>query len=155
VVSSARDRLSQEMDFEEAARQHKRIEKIEGVMRLKDELVSDIDRLHGVAVTTSINPGAVELWFVHQGSWQPPYRFHVAETTSVAGSLDQRLKEALSCLQWNCQTGRRRQEHLALLARWYYSSWREGEWLPFDSLGQPPMRKLVRSISRVAQNTGP
>ena len=28
---------------------------------------------------------------------------------------------------------RERQEHLALLARWYYSSWREGEWLAFES----------------------
>jgi hypothetical protein len=37
------------MDFEEAARQHKRLEKIDGVLRLKDELVTDIDRLHGVA----------------------------------------------------------------------------------------------------------
>ena len=151
VVSSARDRLSQEMDFEEAARQHKRLEKIDGVLRLKDELVADIDRLHGVAVTTSVDPGAVELWFVHQGCWQPPYRFPVTETTTVGVSLDQRLREALTGMQWTVLSGRHRQEHIALLARWYYSSWREGEWLPFESPGQPPMKKLVRLISRVAQ----
>src|SRR5262249_23042481 len=48
TVAAARDRLSQEMNFEEAQRQHKRLEKIEGVLRLKDDLVADIDRLHGV-----------------------------------------------------------------------------------------------------------
>src|SRR5204863_6508285 len=86
IVSSARDRLSQEMDFEEAARQHKRLEKIEGVLRLKDELVADIDHLNGVAVTGSSDPGAVELWFVRSGAWQRPLRFEVA---APSVSLDQ------------------------------------------------------------------
>src|SRR5207249_2957901 len=47
-IASSRDRLSQEMAFEEAARQHKRFEKVQDVLRLRDELASDIDRLHGV-----------------------------------------------------------------------------------------------------------
>jgi excinuclease ABC subunit C len=151
VASAARDRFSQEMDFEEAARQHKRFEKIDGVLRLKDDLVADIDRLHGVAVTTSIDPAAVELWFLHQGCWQPPCRFPVTGTDTAGVSLDKRLREALTGMQWTVLSGRRRQEHIALLARWYYSSWRQGEWLPFESTSQPPVRKLVRLISRVAQ----
>ena len=44
-----------------------------------------------------------------------------------------------------------RQEYLALLARWYYSTWREGEWLGFDSYGDIPYRKLVNAVSRVAR----
>src|SRR5580692_8548395 len=80
-VESARERLSQEMNFEEAARQHKRLEKIEGVLRLKDELVTGIDNLNGVAVTTSVNPDSVELWFVYKGFWQEPLRFSVAESS--------------------------------------------------------------------------
>src|SRR5215813_6019075 len=47
-VESARDRLSQEMNFEEAARQHARLEKIEAALRLRDELATDIDHLNGV-----------------------------------------------------------------------------------------------------------
>jgi excinuclease ABC subunit C len=147
TVESARDRLSQEMNFEEAARQHKRLEKIEGVLRLKDELVADIDHLNGVAVTTSLDPGAVELWFVHRGCWQSPLRFPVAESSV---SLDHRLSDAVSAMEWKTLDPRRRQEHLALLARWYYSSWREGEWLAFDAPEKLPFRKLVRLISRVA-----
>jgi hypothetical protein len=44
---------------------------------------------------------------------------------------------------------RERQEYLALLARWYYSSWRDGEWLAFDSYDDIPYRKLVNAVSRV------
>ena len=147
TLESARDRLSQEMNFEEAARQHKRLEKIEGVLRLKDELVADIDRLHGVAVTPSIQSGAVDLWLVYRGCWQPPLRFPVAESSV---SLDQRLREAISAVDWKLLPSRQRQEHLALLARWYYSSWREGEWLAFESPEKLPFRRLVRLVSRVA-----
>jgi hypothetical protein len=46
---------------------------------------------------------------------------------------------------------RERQEYLALLARWYYSSWREGEWLLIDNFDALPYRKLVHAISRVAR----
>ena len=46
---------------------------------------------------------------------------------------------------------RERQEYLALLARWYYSSWREGEWLAFESYDEIPYRKLVNAVSRVAR----
>jgi hypothetical protein len=47
-------------------------------------------------------------------------------------------------------TVRERQEYLALLARWYYSSWRDGEWLGFDSYEDIPYRKLVNAVARVA-----
>jgi hypothetical protein len=49
-------------------------------------------------------------------------------------------------------TARERQEYLALLARWYYSSWRDGEWLSFESWDEIPYRKLVHAISRVARH---
>lgn len=151
-VEAARDRLSQEMNFEEAARQHKRLEKIEGAMRLKDELAEDIDHLNGVAVTASADPSAVELWFVHQGCWQAARRFPVAD--SAVGnnvSLDRRLREIVAAMEWETAPARARQESLALLARWYYSSWREGEWLAFHAPEKLPFRRLVRLVSKVAR----
>src|SRR5579864_2632779 len=150
-ATAVRDRASADLDFEQAARQHKRIEKIEEVLGLCDELVRDISRLSGVAVTASVEPQAVELWFVWQGSWQPPHRvtFEVAEGKPV--SLDQKLRETENSLEPAEQTMRERQEHLAILARWFYSSWRDGEWFAFDSLKNVPYRKLVHAISRVAQ----
>src|SRR5207253_3208546 len=111
TVAAARDRLSVEMNFEEAARQHKRLEKIEGVLRLKDELVTNIGWLNGAAVTASVDPAAVELWFVHRGCWQAPLRFSVAES---GVSLDQRLRESIAAMEWKTPGSKERQEHLAL-----------------------------------------
>jgi len=149
VTSAARDRLSQEMNFEEAARQHKRLERIEQVLALRDDLVGDIDRLYGVAVAPCTEPDSVLLWFVFQGSWQAPQRFPL---TSLV-SLDQRLRELVASLEPAPVSLADRQEHLALLARWHYSTWSDGEWIGFHGLEETPYRKLVRAISRVRQKT--
>lgn len=153
AVTAARDRLSQEMNFEEALRQHKRVEKIQEVLKLRDELARDIDRLNGVAVTASAAPQAVELWFVREGYWQPPQRltFEVAEGKPV--SLDQRLRETIAAIGSAKLARRERQEYLALVARWFYSSWRDGEWLAFDGLDNVPYRKLVHAVSRVGKGS--
>lgn len=145
TITSARDRLSEEMNFEEAARQHKRLEQVNEVLALRDDLVTGIDQLYGVAVVPSTEPDVVRLWFMCQGCWQGPR--DLALTSHV--SLDQRLRELVSQLKPVLAPRQDRQEHLALLARWFYSTWRDGEWIGFPSLEQAPYRKLVRGISRV------
>jgi excinuclease UvrABC nuclease subunit len=176
----ARDRLSQEMNFEEAARLHKQLEKVQEVLKLRDELAGNIDDLNGLAVTRSVAPGCVELWFMLGGCWQAPRRFAVEAAGAKSESLDRRLREIAAELHpespWQggcaplaqrpcCITNgntvnrvlpervgaRERQEHLALLARWFYSSYRDGEWIPFAGLEDIPYRKLVRAISRQGQ----
>jgi excinuclease UvrABC nuclease subunit len=149
-LAASRDHLSEEMDFEAAARQHKQLEKIQQVLRLRDELVREIGSLHGVAVTASAAPGAVELRFVTGGCWQPPVHFGFEVVEGKTVSLDHRLHEVVAEVSPRKPGVRERQEHLALLARWYYSSWRDGAWLPFEDLDRVPYRKLVRSISRIA-----
>ena len=47
AAGAARDRMSADLDFEQAARQHKRVEKIQEVLSLRDELARDIERLNG------------------------------------------------------------------------------------------------------------
>ncbi|MGO4879323.1 MAG: hypothetical protein ACLP59_00705 [Bryobacteraceae bacterium] len=155
VIESARDRYSQEMMFEEASRQHKRYEKVQEVLKLRDDLARDIDRLHGVAITPSAAPNAVELWIVREGYWQTPQRlsFDIEEGKPV--SLDGKLRDTFAGLPVHRLPIRERQEYLALLARWYYSSWRDGEWLPVESFESPPYRKLVHAISRVARRDSP
>jgi len=152
VVAAARDRLSAEMDFEEAARQHKRLERIQAVLALRGDLACDIDRLYGVAVAPSPLPDSVLLWFVCQGAWQAPVEFALISPhfTSMV-SLDQRLRELVGSVQPVMPSLAEKQEHLALLARWRFSTWSDGEWIGFPSLDQAPYRKLVRAISRVSQ----
>ena len=155
VIASDRDRRSEQMNFEEAARQHKRLEKIQQILKLADELARDIDRLCGVSVTPSVAPDSVELWFVLAGRRLPPRRFDFGVVDGKTVSLDQRLREVVASLRPARLSLREKQEQLALLARWCYSSWRDGEWLSFGSLEEIPYRKLVRAISRVAAAARP
>jgi excinuclease UvrABC nuclease subunit len=150
AIAHSRDRLSEEMRFEEAARQHKRYEKVQEVLKSADELARDIDRLNGVAVTRSLAADAVEMWFVREGWWQEPQRFSFEVRDGTPVSLDRKLRETFAAVAPRKLTLRERQEYLALLARWYYSSWRDGEWLGFESYGDIPYRKLVNAVARVA-----
>jgi excinuclease UvrABC nuclease subunit len=150
AIAHSRDRLSEEMMFEEAARQHKRFEKVQDVLKQADELARDIERLNGVAITRSLAADAVEMWFVREGWWQEPRRFSFEVRDGTPVSLDQKLRETFAAIAPRKATVRERQEYLALLARWYYSSWRDGEWLAFESYEEIPYRKLVNAVARVA-----
>ena len=150
---AARDRCSEEMQFEQAARQHKEVEKIQAALGLRDELARDIERLNGVLATPSADPSHVQLRFFLRGAWQPTLLFPVTEDTGDAGSLDHRLRELASSLDPAPISAAERQEHLALIARLYYSTWRDGEWLLFDDLARLPYRKLVRAISKAHKQT--
>ena len=149
-VELARDRASADLDFESAARQHKRLEKIQEVRKLRDELAVDLERMNGVAVTKSVAEGTVDLRFVSRGFWQAVDRFTLMPPGGKMISMDQRLRELVAGLPPVHSSVRDRQDHLALLARWYYSSWRDGDWLFFEDGGEPPYRKLVRAISKAA-----
>jgi excinuclease ABC subunit C len=152
AIERSRDRLSEEMMFEEAARQHKRLEKVQEVLKLSDELARDVDRLSGVAITPSLAADAVEMWFVRDGNWCEPRRFAFEVEEGKPVSLDRKLREVFAQLAPRRHTVRDRQEYLALLARWYYSSWRDGEWLPLDG-AELPYRKLVNAVHRVARRS--
>ena len=152
TTEAARDRLSAEMDFEAAARLHKRVDRIEEVLKLRDALAFDIERLNGVAVTQSATPASVKLWFVISGSWQYPEEFQVGATGDKSVSIDHRLREVAGSIGVYKAPGRERQEHLALLARWFYSTWRDGEWIPFDNIEKLSYRKLTGAVSRVASS---
>jgi hypothetical protein len=160
-ATAARDRLSEEMNFEEAARQHQRSERINAVLALRGELVRDVDRLCGVVVTPALSVAApcssalcapalcaqtVNLHFVWRGAWIGPVPFAVEQ---MGSSLDQRLREIVDGIETPRISVQERQEHLALLARWYYSSWREGDWIAIDDPARVPYRRIVRAVSKV------
>jgi hypothetical protein len=179
---TARDRLSEEMRFEEAAREHARIEQIASVQKLSGELARNVDELHGVAVTRGHQRPGVRLWFLTGGVWRTPHDFSLAPDASGKPiSFDARLREIAATLnepaeKWGQTTlsttgrvqtvrssptgteqsvpvfpARLRQEHIAVLVRWYFSSSRDGEWLPMDEPGGLPYRKLVNAIHRVSK----
>ena len=170
-IEDARERSSAALEFEEAAREHQRLEKVRSALKLKDELARDIDRLFGLVIQPAApeqeadpaqsDPGqtdtepagmeqAVELWLIYKGFLQPSLRFPLSAPDGRPVSLDRRLRETLE--QASTQTGhtQERSDHLALLSRWYQSSWRKGELVLFDGLDRVPYRRVVNAISRVA-----
>ena len=151
AIAHSRDRLSDEMAFEEAGRLHKRFEKVQEVLKLRDELAREVDRLNGVAIVRSVAADAVELWCVRDGYPRQLARFGFEVEEGKTVSLDRKLRETFAGADPAKLTVRERQEQLALLARWCYSSWRDGEWLGFDTYDDIPYRRLVHAISRVAR----
>jgi excinuclease UvrABC nuclease subunit len=148
---AARDRLSGELRFEEAAREHARLERIAGVQKLSGDLARSVDELHGVAVTAGHHKPGVRLWFLAGGVWRAPHDFSLApDASGKPVSFDARLREIASALKGATAPAGRRQEHLAVLVRWYFSSSRDGEWLPMEAPDAPPYRKLVNAIHRVS-----
>jgi excinuclease UvrABC nuclease subunit len=148
-IAAARDRSSEDLQFEEAARQHKRYERVQQVLALRDELVTEAGSLTGVAVAPAAMADSVTLWFMLEGVWTDPVHFPLMATGREMVSLDQRLREQVSKLQPPRAAMPDRQEHAALLSKWFYSSWCDGEWISFRNLGQIPYRKLVNAIARV------
>ena len=149
-ATTARERLSADMDFEGAALMHQRLRRIEEVLGLQDEMARDVERLHAVAIAPSAHPEAVQLGWLRNGSWQgfTHLDFIAADGRSI--SLDTRLREIATSLPERRAGPIERMEQLAIVARWFYSSWRDGEMLLVDDWSKIPWRKLVNAVSRVA-----
>ncbi len=151
AAALARDRASEDLDFEAAAREHARWERIAALVKTPGELARDVQRLHGVAVTRSVQPRAVVLWFVREGVWAAPREFSVAPAAGKPTPLDTRLREMIGTIEAAKATLAERQDQLALLAKWYYSSWRDGEWLTIEEWPDAPYRRMVNAIHRVVR----
>lgn len=148
-AETARDRASAEMHFEEALQLHERVGRIRAVQAEAGDLARAIDQLTGVAVLPSSESGAVELWFMAGGAWQEPRRFQPSELGGAGGSLDRQLRELSVQIHPH---GAPNPEHLAILARWYGSSWRDGEWIGFESFEKIPYRRLVNAVGRILKH---
>ncbi len=147
----ARQRASADMDFELAAQAHKRLERINAATSSRDRVITAIDDFNGVALTPAYGYRRFYLWPVIAGYWQEPVPVDLSSLESRAKSLDQELRESIeSSLHTAVNSAGRRAEHLALFARWYYSSWRDGQWFPFRTLEDLNYRKLVRELSKLA-----
>lgn len=152
TLSAARDRACESTDFEQAAQIHKRLEKIGVAAGARDEVIREVHGFNGVALTRGSQLRSFRLWPMFAGFWQAPipldFSADDAQTTSLDRALRERLTQALSSARASGQ----RTEELALFARWYFSSWRDGEWFPFQNLADLNYRRLVREISKMVKS---
>jgi excinuclease UvrABC nuclease subunit len=155
VAESARERMSAEMDFEGAALMHQRCQRIAEVIGSRDEMAHELNHLNAVAVVPSVEPDAVDLGWLRGGVWQGFSRIAFAAADARAVSLDARLRDLALAAPLQLASPVERMEQLAILARWFYASWRDGELLLFEDWEKLPIRKLVNAVSRIAHGPQP
>ncbi len=151
LLSAARDRSCEATDFEHAAQVHKRVEKLKGAAALRDAVVGEIQQFSGVALTRASDPAQFRLWPMLEGFWQEPVTMDFSGEESRSRPLDHQLRDRLSACLAEPRSSGKRMEELAIFSRWYFSSWRDGEWFPFRTLGDLNYRRLVRQISNLAK----
>jgi excinuclease ABC subunit C len=150
-ISVQRDAASANLEFENAASLHARLDKLKPMLSQLAEIVHRIDRLAGVMVQRSASPESVNFFRIDAGRISGPLTFAIqsAEHTK-SQSMESRVQEALASLPAPApSTTLETMEHLTLLKRWYYRSSRIGEIFFVDEKGTLPMRRVVRGISRV------
>lgn len=151
ALSQAREAACERTEFEQAADIHKKIERVKAAASLRDDAITEIHNFHGVALTRGVQPFEFRLWPMLAGLWQEPLLLNVAPDQARGKSLDHEVRERLSESIANPRRDGRPGEELALFRRWYFSSWRDGQWFPFRSLEDLNYRRLVREISKMAQ----
>ena len=155
AMSAARDRACEELQFEQAAQLHKRIERIKATSALRDNAVGEIHEFGGVALTASAIPGELILWPMLQGYWQEPIPLTFLADEARARSLDEELRQLLTERLATPRVQGKRAEELAIFSRWYYSTWRDGQWFSFRHLGSLNYRQLVRGLSKMKNQASP
>ena len=148
---------SEALDFECAAALHRKLEKVAEVLRGLPELARKLDELDAVIVQCAAEESAVAIFAVRGGRIADPFFLRFGELASQPRSVEEILRESLTAvdlkgvdqapLVHEAHDREALVEHLALLARWFYSKPREGE--IFLRQRDWPYRRIIRACSRL------
>jgi excinuclease ABC subunit C len=156
-----RDSASAQLQFENAAAVHARLEKLAPVLQQMPEVVHRIDKLNGLIVQRSARAESVALFRVDAGLISGPIIFPIsAPEHTKSQSMEARIEEVLSKAgnpgrPPHHPTTMELMEQLAILKRWFYRGSRAGEIFFADAQGVLPMRRVVRGIGRVYKGEAP
>ena len=180
-IGRLRDEASARLEFEAAAAEHARLEKLKAVQQRVAEIVRRLDQLDGLLLQPSHLEGHITLIAISGGMLCQPVEFdvqpratmaehshdavatHVARAT-VPQSMEARLRMALAAVQpARPRSATEWMEHLALLKRWYYRTSKVGEVFfaePTGDAARPvgealPYRRVVRAVGRVFKGEKP
>jgi excinuclease UvrABC nuclease subunit len=157
TTEEERERASGGLDFERASALHKKIEKLDDMLRGRPELARRIQDLDAVILQRTAEEQTIGVYAVRGGRLDEPFFLRFAEIASQPRSAEQILRDYL-----DGSSGREKEkalvpremmsrddlgEHLALVARWYYSNPREGE--VFFHGKDWPYRRILRACARL------
>jgi excinuclease UvrABC nuclease subunit len=95
TIEEERERASSGLDFERAAALHKRIEKLDDVLRLKPELARRIQDLNAVILQRTAEDQSIAVFSIHGGRLAEPFFLRFAEIASQPRSAEHIFKDYL------------------------------------------------------------
>ncbi|MGH9866021.1 MAG: hypothetical protein ACRD4H_11460 [Candidatus Acidiferrales bacterium] len=150
-IEQERERASEELDFERAAALHKKVEKLDEVLRGQSELARQIQDLNALILQRTAEEQTIGIYAIRGGRLREPHFLRFAEIASQPRSAEQIFRDYLDAN--SPEDSGDLGENLWLLARWYYSNPREGE--IFFREKDWPYRRILRACSRLlSRKTG-
>jgi len=150
-LQAERETASADLEFERAAALHRRLEKVNEVLKGAPELARPIEHLDAVVLQRAAEPAAVAVFIVRAGWIAEPFLLRFGQTAEPR-SAEEILRERLGSSSPRASASSSSAteplaDHLALLARWYYSKPRTGE--VFFREADWPYRRLIRACARL------
>jgi excinuclease ABC subunit C len=158
-----REQASENLDYEQAAALHKKIEKLDEALRSRPELPRRIEQLDAIILQRAAEDQTIGVFVVRGGWLEEPFSLRFAEIASQPRSAEHIFRERLEASKTTEQSnsvetttspaarpskGRDELgEHLWLVSRWFYSNPREGEILFREK--EWPYRRILRACSRL------
>jgi excinuclease ABC subunit C len=170
AFENERERASEDLDFERASALHKKVEKLDEVLRGRPELTRRIEALNAVILQRGAGEQVVAAYRVQGGRLCEPLFVPFGEIASQPRSVEQIFRNYLDAAEApaslldkeddarqmsatvaleNVPTAKGELgEHLWMVARWFYSNPRAGE-IFFREKNDWPYRRILRACSRV------
>ena len=176
ALQTEREQASAALDFEQAAKTHRRLEKVQEVLRLRPGLARNLAELNAIIVEPGAEPRSVVFFRASAGELRGPRTLSLDDKVSSPTPLDEQIRERLesigppvesraSSIASTSPTGSTGPanpigptgpagaapswEHLSLLARWYYSSFRDGELIMLPPSQEIPHAKVIRVCRKI------
>jgi excinuclease UvrABC nuclease subunit len=158
TLGEERARASEALEFEQAAKIHAKLEKITALIRQKSELARNLHDLHALVMQKGAEEKSVCFFRVWRGELRGPVALSLDENVPSPLPLDRQLHSLLDSLSGDAPQSARPSsapaaappwEHLSLLARWYYSSFREGELVMLNAQQAIPHTRLIRICRKI------
>jgi excinuclease ABC subunit C len=161
-LEQEREAASTALDFERAAAVHRRLEKVAEVLRGLTDLPRQVEKLDAVILQRAAGPETVAVYVVRGGWIAEPFPVQFGQTAEPRpaeeilrenvggagpGSPDIAPKDS------RLLAGEPLADHLALLARWFYSKPRAGEIFFKDR--DWPYRRMIRACARLLAGQSP
>jgi excinuclease ABC subunit C len=140
-----REKASEQLDFERAAALHKKVEKLDEVLRGSPELTRRIQDLDAVILQPAAEEQTIGVYRVAGGKLAEPFFLRFAEIASQPRSAEQIFREHFDAE--SAAADGDLGEDLWLVARWFYSNPRDGE--IFFREKDWPYRRILRACSRL------